>query len=299
MSFDAARGVVYFSAQEAAWVYAMNEEYKRSGFFKRNPTGFNLGLELGRIAQIADETPGEPEAKGYLKAFNPLTGEEVWAVEHITYWNGGVLATAGGLVFQGDAMGNVSAYHPDSGEVLWQSNVYTSILAPPMSYEIDGVQYVAILAGMGGGNNFAGYIDETASVLYGNFGKLLAFKLDGNAELQAPALLDRHIPEQPAITASSADLERGEILYHEVCAACHGLQVKSGGAMPDLRLMASATHQSFNAIVLDGARASVGMASFSDQLSASDAAQVYAYIVTRANEDRAEALTAEGEGTGG
>jgi quinohemoprotein ethanol dehydrogenase len=299
MSFDAARGVVYFSAQEAAWVYAMNEEYKRSGFFKRNPSGFNLGLELGRIAQIADETPGEPEAKGYLKAFNPLTGEELWAVEHVTYWNGGVLATAGGLVFQGDAMGNVSAYHPDSGEVLWQSNVYTSILAPPMSYEIDGVQYVAILAGMGGGNNFAGYIDETASVLYGNFGKLLAFKLDGNAELQAPALLDRHIREQPAITASAADVERGEILYHEVCAACHGLQVKSGGAMPDLRLMASATHQSFNAIVLDGARASVGMASFSDQLSASDAAQVYAYIVTRANEDRAEALTTEGEGTGG
>ena len=168
-----------------------------------------------------------------------------------------------------------------------------------MSYQIDGVQYVAILAGMGGGNNFGGYVDETASILYGNFGKLLAFKLDGNVELPAPTLLDRHIPEQPAITASATDVERGESLYHETCAACHGMEAKSGGAMPDLRLMATATHQAFNAIVLDGARANLGMASFSDLLSEADAAQVYAYIVTRANEDRAEALAAEPEGAGG
>ncbi len=298
MSYDPGSGIVYLPAQEIALVYALAEEYKETGFYKRNPGTLNLGIELGRIAQLANDTPGEPEARGYLKAFNPLTGEEVWTVEHPHYWNGGALATAGGLVFQGDAMGMLSAYHSETGERLWQYNTFTSILAPPMSYEIDGEQYVAILIG-GAGDNFSGFVNETAAYKYGGFGKMVAFKLDGAAELTAPALLDRHIPDQPVLTASVEDLQRGEHLYHETCGVCHGMQAKSAGAMPDLRMLSPESHETFNQIVLDGIRASTGMASFSDVLSETDAESVHAYIIARANEDRAEAQAQEEAGEGG
>ena len=289
MSYDPGSGIVYLPAQEIALVYAVSQEYKETGFLKRNPSAWNLGIELGRIAQLADDTPGEPESRGYLKAFNPLSGEELWAVEHPHYWNGGALATSGGIVFQGDAMGMLSAYHTETGERLWQYNTFTSILGPPVSYEIDGVQYVAILIG-GAGDNFSGFINETAAYRYGGFGKLVAFKLDGTAELTAPAVLDHHIPEQPVVTASAEELQRGEHLYHEACGMCHGIKVKSSGAIPDLRVLSAESHQTFNQIVLDGIRASTGMAGFSDLLSEADAESVHAYIVARANEDRAEAL---------
>ncbi len=295
MSFDAATGIIYFPAQEVPLVYAMAEEYKQTGFLKRNPGQMNLGLELGRIAQLDADTPGKPETKGYLKAFNPLTGEELWAVEHVHHWNGGALASAGGLVFQGDAMGYFSAYHTQTGEPLWRFNTFASILAPPVSYAIDGVQYVAILTG-GAGDNFSGYVQETASIKYGGFGKLVAFKLDGRAELSAPALLDRHIPEQPVVTASAEQVERGEHLYHQVCAICHGVSVKSAGAVPDLRLMSPESHQKFDEIVREGLFASRGMAAFSDLLSEADTEFVRAYIVLRASEDRAEAMAEAGEG---
>ena len=124
------------------------------------------GFSTGRINQLATNTPGEPPAKGYLKAFDPLTGETKWAVEHVDFWNGGVVATAGGLVFQGDALGNFSAYDSDDGKLLWQQNTYTSIVAPPITYEIDDTQYVAVLTGSGIRLDSN---PDTATYKYGNF----------------------------------------------------------------------------------------------------------------------------------
>ena len=103
------------------------------------------GLTLAE--QYADEQPAYRRAT--LIAFDPLTGETKWSVEHPFYWNSGVLATAGDLVFQGDALGFFSAYDADTGEKLWAHNNYVAMLAPPITYAIDGKQYIAILAGAG------------------------------------------------------------------------------------------------------------------------------------------------------
>ena len=301
MSFDASTRTVYFPAQEFPLIYTMSDEFKESGFIKRNPKTMNLGIELGRIANIIDEhADDQPEARGYLKAFDPVTGEEKWVHEHVHYWNGGVLATKGGLVFQGDAMGHFSAYDAADGEVRWQFQTYTSMLAPPISYEIDGVQYISVMTGAGGGDHFNGYVNDTATIQYGNFGRMLVFALDATGEITAPALLDRSIPEQPAITASAEEVQRGNELFHVNCAPCHGLNAASVGVMPDLRLMSTASHDSFNAIVLDGVRAGLGMAGFADALTPEDAAMVHAYIVDRANLDRATAIEeAAAEAAGG
>ena len=89
-------------AQDNPLFYELSEEYKNTGIFKRKPQGWNTGLEFGRLAQvILDNVADQPTPKGYLKAFDPLTGEERWVVEIPNYWNGGVLGTEGGLVFRG------------------------------------------------------------------------------------------------------------------------------------------------------------------------------------------------------
>ena len=295
MSVDTAAGVVYLPAQDNPLIYGMSEEWKASGVYKRNEAGWNLGIEIAGIAQLLiNNLEDQPTPKGYLKAFDPLTGIDKWVVEIPHYWNGGVLGTAGGLVFQGDALGYLTAYDKDNGEALWQFNTYTSILAPPVSFMIDGIQYVSILTGNGGGDLFAGEplppVAEPASLTYGNYGKLLTFKIGGDAALEAPTAVDRSIPEQPALTASIEDIARGERLYGNYCGFCHGLIVRSGGSISDLRRISDASHDAFDKIVLEGLMASAGMASFADVLTTEDTARIHDYVRARAIEDREVAL---------
>jgi quinohemoprotein ethanol dehydrogenase len=288
MSYDASKGLVYFPAQDAAFVYAMDEEYEKTGLYKRTPHAANLGIEWGRINQLMNTVPGAPPAQGYLRAFDPLTGETAWAVEHADYWNGGVVATAGGLVFQGDALGNISAFNSDDGALLWQYNTYTSIVAPPITYEIEGAQFVAILTGSGIRLDSN---PDTATYKYGNFGKVVVFKLGASGALPIPTARDTTIPEQPPLTASTQAVDRGDQLYHDVCAICHGVGAKSSGTLPDLRLMAKETHETFDAIVRGGSLKAKGMASFADLLSQEDAELVRQYVIARGTADREAALT--------
>ncbi len=295
MSVDVDAGVVYLPAQDNPLIYGMSEEWKATGVYKRNEAGMNLGLELAGITQLVmNNIEDQPVPKGYLKAFDPLTGEDKWVVEIPHYWNGGVLGTAGGLVFQGDALGFLTAYDKATGEALWQFNTYTSMLAPPATFMIDGEQYVSILTGNGGGDLFAGEpappVATPASLTYGNHGKLLVFKLGGNAELPVPDAIDRTIPEQPTITASVEDIARGERLYGTYCGVCHGLLVRSGGSISDLRLMGESQHAAFDQVVLNGIMAARGMASFADVLTPEDTARIHEYVRARATEDREVAL---------
>ncbi len=295
MSVDVEAGLVYLPAQDNPLIYGMNDEWKQTGLYKRNPGGWNTGLEFGRIAQLfLDNVDAQPTPKGYLKAFDPLTGRDAWVVEIPHYWNGGVLGTAGGLVFQGDALGMFSAYDKATGEALWQFNTYTSMLAPPITFEIDGTQYVSILTGNGGGDLFSGEamdpVATPASETYGNYGRLLVFKLGGDAELPIPSPVDKSIPEQQLAEVSEDEIALGERTYNTYCAVCHGLVVRSGGAIADLRRMTAETHQSFNQIVLGGAYAGKGMASFSDVLTEEDAERIHHYVRARAHEDREHSL---------
>ena len=292
MSWDSEKGIMYIPALENPLAYAMNEEWQATGTYKRVVGGWNTGIEIGNIVQVIGAAGVPPKARGILKAFNPLTGEESWAIEQLHYWNGGVLATKGGLVFQGNSLGEFNAFDADSGELLWTFNSFTAFLAPPMSYQIDGIQYVAILAGTGGGDLFSGELPNVASVTYGNRGKLLVFKLGGNTDLPPPTAVDRKIPEQPDLQASAEDVQRGEKLYHETCAVCHGLLVRAGGVVPDLRLMQPGRHDLFKEIVLDGILAPNGMAGFADLIDEGDSKRIHAYVVSRAEEDRKAAADA-------
>ena len=295
MSIDVENGIAYLPAQENPLIYAMSDEWYQTGLYKRHPGRMNLGLEFGRIAQLfVDNIDTWPAPKGYLKAFDFISGEEKWAVEFPHYWNGGVLATEGGLVFHGNALGTFAAYDKDSGEVLWDFNTYVSMLAPPITYEIDGTQYVSIMTGTGGGDLFSGEpldpVAKPASLIHSNTGRLLVFALGGQDSLPAPTVRDVTIPEQQIAEVSEEELAEGEILYHDFCAPCHGLVVRSGGVIADLRRMGQGSHDNFDAIVLDGLLAGTGMASFSDSLTSSDTSRIHNYVKARAHEDREVAL---------
>ena len=185
-------------------------------------------------------------------------------------------------------MGYFSAYHADTGEKLWTHNNYVTMLAPPITYSIDGKQYVAILAGAGAVmvNFFGNKGVDLPPLKYGNFGKLFVYSLDGAAEVTRPAELDRSIPEQPALTASADELIRGEQFYNHICGACHGGGAISSGVIPDLRMMSSAKHQLFEQIVVGGILSETGMASFADVLSPNDAEMIRQYVITQANKAR-------------
>lgn len=288
MSYDKTSGIMYIPTQEAPFAYAVSEEWKSTGSVKQVTGTWNLGIELGGIADVSDAAGEAPPSRGVLKAFDPLTGETLWEVEQAHHWNGGVLATRGGLVFQGNSQGMVNAFDSQTGELLWAFNAFTSFLAPPISYELAGKQYIAILAGTGGGDLFGGESDKLASVEYGNAGKLLVFALDGSARLAEPNKRARDIPELEMVEATPADIKQGEHLYFKTCAMCHGAEAKSAGSIPDLRMMSAQTREQFNEILLGGLRASKGMASFADVLGPPDAAKIKAYITQRAIEDRAE-----------
>ena len=129
----------------------------------------------------------------------------------------------------------------DNGEKLWTYNTYISMLAPPVTYEIDGEQYVVILAGTGGPRiTLVSQMKQPQSntVTLGSYWDLNSTQMSSTQ----PTILDRTIPEQPELVASKEDLIRGEQLYNVSCGRCHGGNARSGGVLPDLRMMNRPTH---------------------------------------------------------
>ena len=97
---------------------------------------------------------GKPFSPGKLVAWDPVKSEARWTVAHDLPFNGGILATAGNLVFQGDAFGRFNAYTADSGRKAWSIATGSTVSAAPVSYSIDDQQYVLVPVGAGGGVQF-------------------------------------------------------------------------------------------------------------------------------------------------
>ncbi len=210
-----------------------------------------------------------------------------WQAEYPAPLNGGVLATAGNLVFQGTADGFFHAYNAATGERVWSQRIQTGIVAAPVTYMVDGEQYVSVLAGWGGVNIVSGDARTSAAAKFGNDGRLLTFKIGGGEELPELAMLDQSIPEWPALTASEEEVRQGEIGYATYCMLCHGALAISPGVTPDLRRMGESTREHFQDIVRGGILSDNGMASFADHLSEEDVEAIKSYIQKRALEDRA------------
>ncbi|MBI1238828.1 MAG: PQQ-dependent dehydrogenase, methanol/ethanol family [Alphaproteobacteria bacterium] len=282
MAYSPPDGLVYIPVIDlpAIWVAEKDFTYRHNLW--------NTGDDFAAVSDALEAAIASGEAAvpmGYVRAWDPVTQKERWSFELDGPWNGGLLATASGLVFGGDGGGTFRAFKSDTGEVLWSIDLKTGIIAPPVTYLVDGEQYVSLLAGWGGAFGLANTADpRTAVIKHGsNAGRLFTFKIGGRQEVELVAAAREPIAEPPAQTATPAVIEAGSKIYAQNCLFCHGYFAESAGVLPDLRKSAPDIWDQYQEIVIGGALSAGGMASFADHLSPADVDAVRAYVLAQAH----------------
>jgi quinohemoprotein ethanol dehydrogenase len=281
MAFSPTTGLVYLPAKTGTQSLHVPDTN-----WKYNPDTNNLGRDPIYEGPLVAKMKAMPNPTGELLAWNPVTQRAAWHARYPVAVGGGVLATAGNLVLQGRADGILAAYRATDGKQLWSFDAGTGIMAPPVTYQIDGVQYVSVLAGWGGPDGLGN--DPSWGPVKSGYGRILTFTLGGNAAFKPPAFGHKGPPPMPTITvnASPQVVHQGKILFDNNCAGCHGDNAIAG-PLPDLRYASAQTLEGIQAIVLGGARASRGMPSFQKILNPEQVRAIQAYIVSRAREDAA------------
>jgi len=280
MSYNPATGLVYFPVYDATFLHLVDDDWE----YDRRI--LNLGRDWEYKGPELDEW-NTYEPSGRLVAWDPVAGREVWRSEHPQPLSGGTLSTAGDLVFQGRADGRFRAYRATDGQVLWEFEGETGIAAAPITYSVDGVQYVAVLAGWGGPEAL-----WNTPIGKGSVGpsRILAFALDGSAPPPPPEPpLPRIAEPEFELSLTEAEVDQGEDLFLRNCARCHGSGAESQGGVPDLRRATAETHGVFEDIVLRGAREPLGMPNFGDLFTPEDVRLIQGYVLSRARESAREA----------
>ena len=270
-AYDPQTGLLYIPTQHAYYPWVEDPKYAPSA------VGYNLGIDFGAQFTWYRTHPGEPQGfVGYLEAWDPLAGKILWQSKPNQGPTGGALATAGGLVFQGGGSDDeVRAFDARTGEKLWSFAVQTGALAPPITYALDGKQYVALSVG---GMQMGGYYAP-------NYSRLLVFTLGGSAQLPPTKPFTERPLAPPPATAPASLVALGRARYSRYCAACHGENGQTRGAyFPDLtRTPLLYTQQGFDQVVLRGVLSQRGMVSFASALTPADTAAIRAFIIARAN----------------
>ena len=282
MSFSPLTSLVYVPVTDMSFPYIPD------GKFARRNLAWNVGVDFDAGSLPQDEavkTAIKAGLKGHLAAWDPVTQREAWRVDYDSPWNGALLSTAGNLVFQGTAMGEFVAYQADTGAKLWSAPTQAGVIASPISYQIDGEQYIAIEVGWGGVFGLAPgelTLDKHAR---SNIPRVLAFKLNGTDTLPEPAPEPVLTLQPPPDKATDAVVAAGKASFHTYCGTCHGDTAVSSGILPDLRY-SQALHDPklWQSIVHDGALKSAGMIGFGAELSAQDIDRIRAYVIRRAHE---------------
>lgn len=279
MAYSQNTGLVYIPVTENFMGYVADNE------FVPDPEGWNTGVDFGRGFQLVMSQPEVPVNAALLKAWDPVRQEEAWSVRHeVGTGNAGVLATAGGLVFQGTRDGKFVAYNDANGEVIWSAPTQAGVMAAPSTFMLDGQQHVAILVGAPALPNGV----EATTVASTNNSRLLMFRIGGEAQLPtAPAVTvndgDFVLPQ---INATNELISQGETAYNQNCSVCHGPMAVSlrPDTYPDLRFSRRLeTDDTWTAVVLDGELRDAGMVSFSEILEDGDAEAIRAFVINQAN----------------
>ena len=273
MSYSPQTGLVYIPAQDIAL------DFTTDGAFTPRPGLWNNAVKNGPFPddpKIREVIKGA--SKGFLIAWDPVKRKEVWRVEHKGPWPGGTLATAGYLVFEGTVDGHFRAFDALTGKQLWDYETQTATMAGPISYQVEGEQYVSVLGGYGSAFFLiAGVLAPKPGESMN--GRVYTFKLNGTGSRPAIAFQRVATPAPPALAASVADVTAGAITYQQFCMRCHGFAAVGGGAIADLRRSpALQTAASWKDIVTGTSRVAAGMPSFKSYVTPAAAEQVRAYV---------------------
>jgi quinohemoprotein ethanol dehydrogenase len=295
MSLSARTGLVYIPTVHGGMMVA---EGPKSATYL--PGRMNTRVQVGFSAQLAApeslppvlrplanpaflKTQPPVEMSAALKAWDPVSRKVVWSMPTTSFMDhGGVLSTGGGLVVQGGLDGKLRVYADADGKLLKEIETGSAMIAAPSTYTVNGVQYIAILAGSGGGG-WNSWLPQNIASTKGNANRILAFRLDGGTT-PVPADLPPigPLPEPPAQVGTAADVAAGAQLFASNCASCHGNSPRA--PVPDLRRSSVATHAVFKEIVLRGALQPRGMPRWDDLLTEPQAEQIHAYIISVARQ---------------
>lgn len=230
----------------------------------------------GRVDRDTLKPHGRQADNGWLQAWDPVNREVVWETEKGARATSGVLASAGNLVFMGNSGGNqLKAYNAETGEQLWDFDTQSAVFAAPITYELDGEQYIAASVG---GTSSGGYFAPS-------YGRMLVFKVGGTQELPEKVSFTPRELNPPESTASAEVIALGSQVYGEYCAVCHGGDgVQQRSSFPNLTVTPLLhTQAGFDLVVLEGGRINRGMADFSDRMTEEDSAAVREYLIAQAN----------------
>lgn len=194
------------------------------------------------------------------------------------------MATAGNLVFQGTALGELRAYAADTGKLLWRMPTQSGVMAAPSTFTVDGEQYVAFTTGRGGAWPLtAGHAGGAANQVP-SIPRLIVLKRGGTARLPALPAAQPVAWTPPPPSGTAVQLARGKALFARFCHVCHGANAVGGGVVPDLRRsVALGDAALWRSIVIGGALKDNGMVSFARVLDPAGAEDVRRYVIAEAN----------------
>ncbi|MBB3006641.1 PQQ-dependent dehydrogenase, methanol/ethanol family [Cupriavidus alkaliphilus] len=269
MSFNPQTGLVYLPAQHVP----LNLMDDKSWQFNEGKPGTPHGNVGWNTAKFLNAEPPKSKPFGRLIAWDPVQQKAAWTQELVSPWNGGTLTTAGNLVFQGTADGRFVAYDARNGDKLWESPTGTGVVAAPVSFELDGRQYVSVAVGWGGVYGQA----QRATNRQGP-GTVYTFALGGKAPLPAFAeyragKLLQGVKYDPAL------VKDGTALYVSNCVLCHGVPgVDRGGNIPNLGYIDAAFIENLDKVVFRGPAMARGMPDFTGKLTPQDVEKIKAFI---------------------
>lgn len=270
MSFNHQTGLAYFPSQHIP--ITMVEDPSWESIESNEPGQPMSGIGWNTAFQF-NVAPPSSKPFGRLTAWDPVTQQEAWRYEHVSPWNGGTLTTAGDLVFQGTADARFMAFNARTGDPLWESPMGTGVIAAPITYEVDGTQYVSIAAGWGGvfGKSQRASDLKTAGTVY-------TFVLNGDAEM--PEFTKYQLNSLVSGVEYNPDfIGEGTALYVSNCVFCHGVPgVDKGGNIPNLGYSKKSVIENLDAFLFHGPFVSSGMPDFTETLSKTDVEKIKAFI---------------------
>lgn len=267
MSFNPATGLAYMPVQGIPVNLADNKDWKFNAVRPGEPHS-GMGWNMAMFANLE---PPKSAPFGRLVAWDPVAQKEAWRVEHVSPWNGGTLTTAGNLVFQGTADGRFVAYDARDGKKLWETPTGTGVVAAPITYEVDGKQYVSIAVGWGGVYGLAARATERKGP-----GTVYTFMIGGTAK--APDFVDYRLGQLlQGVPYDAKHVPDGTALYVSNCVFCHGVPgVDRGGNIPNLGYSSQAVIGNLDKYVFGAVKN--GMPDFTGKLKADDVDKLKAFI---------------------
>jgi|GEM_PF-4176 len=275
MSYNHETGLVYIPASIASGPYSSNKGFPtfiEEGVLEGYEISASIALKSFEEQVIDPKAPPPGISTGELIAYDPINQERVWVKPQASHYNGGMLSTTTGLLIHGDAEGVFYIRDTETGRILKEFDVRAGVIAPPITYMVDGEQYITIIAEWGGSQ---GQHHRMTDALYN--GQVYTFKLGGTDDMPKSEPSTRRELTERRTKATDQEIGWGYIQYLTNCVGCHGLVGGNGGALPNVARLEDGVYDNFDAIIRQGSLAEIGMP-IHEHLSENDVKLIREYI---------------------